>query len=195
MLPSWPSRTGVTRGHPVRRPFVSRRASPGSGTPKRNASLTRGFSTDFWTGWKMRPLTAEPRVSERPVITRCGPFMFGPTEMGHVACSGHPWYDTLGAHRWRSNGGRAHPHLRAATLTSEPTVTLLLGRCSRFGVNLPSVAPGTPPKMLKGTHRPADGPPSELIRIVRFRGDQQHAGSTQAGPTRDGCRSGEPLIG
>ena len=60
VLPSWPSQTGVSRSCPVRRPFVSRRASPGSGTPNGNAILTSGLSTDFWTGWKMHVLNRQP---------------------------------------------------------------------------------------------------------------------------------------
>jgi hypothetical protein len=52
--PSNPSQTGVSRGLPVRRPVVSRRASPGSGTPIRNANLISGFTTDVCSVW-MRP--------------------------------------------------------------------------------------------------------------------------------------------
>ena len=52
--PSSPSQTGVTRGCRLRRPIVSRRASPGSGMPTRNAHLTSGFTTPLWMGCRMR---------------------------------------------------------------------------------------------------------------------------------------------
>jgi hypothetical protein len=44
--PSVPSHTGVIRGRPVRRPVVSRRASPGGGIRSAKASLSKGLIND-----------------------------------------------------------------------------------------------------------------------------------------------------
>ena len=63
--PCRPSQTGVTRGRPVRRPVVSRRASPGGGIRSANASLSSGLSTDFWSRSVTRCLS--PDAPERPV--------------------------------------------------------------------------------------------------------------------------------
>jgi hypothetical protein len=46
-FPMRPSPTGVRRGFPVFRPFVSSKAYPGSGSPIASASLIGGFSTYF----------------------------------------------------------------------------------------------------------------------------------------------------
>jgi hypothetical protein len=52
--PSSPSQMGVRRGCSVRRPVVSRRASPGGPSPNLHASVRSGLTTDFCRGWRMR---------------------------------------------------------------------------------------------------------------------------------------------
>src|ERR1041385_3883208 len=54
--PSRQSQTGVARGCPVRRPIVSRSASPGGGVRSLNASLSSGFIRDFCSRSMMRSL-------------------------------------------------------------------------------------------------------------------------------------------
>jgi hypothetical protein len=53
-LPIRPSPTGVRRGFPVFRPFVSSNAYPGSGRPIATASLIGGFRKYFWSVWTIR---------------------------------------------------------------------------------------------------------------------------------------------
>src|SRR5215471_6487154 len=53
-LPIRPSPTGVRRGFPVLRPFVSSSAYPGSGRPIASASLIGGLRRYFWSVWTIR---------------------------------------------------------------------------------------------------------------------------------------------
>src|SRR3954453_11382045 len=76
--PSAPSHTGVTRGRPVRRPIVSRSASPGGGIRSAKASLSSGLITIFWSRSRRRRRAAAQSLSARPDGSSAGtPLMAG----------------------------------------------------------------------------------------------------------------------